>query len=237
MNESLIELFVDAARRYETEQFIESDPIQLPHGYKGREDVEVSAFVSAWMAYGSRRVFIPLLRRLHQSMDECGGPFKFVMNGAYLDRHKPEETLYRFFKWTDYAALMERLRTVYEKRGTLEAPQSELLQLFSGLVGIPKPDGTSASKRMNMFMRWMVRRESPVDFGLWRSIDPAELLIPLDTHVFQTAKHYNLTKRNAPDLKTAQEITAAMRTIWPLDPARGDFALYGLGLEGVFYNQ
>mgnify|MGYP003316733159 CR=1 FL=1 len=102
---------------------------------------------------------------------------------------------------------------------------------FDGTNGIPVPGSPSANKRLYMLLRWMVRKNSPVDFGIWNNILPDQLIIPLDTHVYQTAVKLGITNRRSADLKTATEITSAMAEIWPDDPARGDFALYGIGIN------
>ena len=225
-----------AADRYECPAFIDGDPVQFPHRYTGRDDIEVSAFISAWMAYGSRKVFLGVLDRLHKIMDAAGGPYRFVISESwrYLGH---EGCLYRFYKWTDFSMLCARLADVYSRMNSLEdlftegepleAGVLKLCGAFEGINGIPVPGSTSANKRLYMFLRWMVRRNSPVDFGIWTHVSPAKLLVPVDTHVFDTAKALGLTARSSADLKTSIEITGEMAKIWPDDPARGDFALYG----------
>ena len=227
---------IEAANRCECADFIPGDPVQFPHRYSGRMDIEVSAFISAWMAYGSRKVFLGVLDRLHKIMDAAGGPYRFVISESwrYLGH---EGCLYRFYKWADYSVLCERLTSVYSRMESLEnlfvpgQPLEKgvlnLCREFEGVNGIPVPGSTSANKRLYMFLRWMVRKGSPVDFGIWNNVTPAQLLVPVDTHVFDTAKALGLTARSSADLKTSIEITGEMAKIWPDDPARGDFALYG----------
>ena len=236
MKTETIQELINNAKRCECASFIEGDPVQFPHRYSSREDIEASALVSAWMAYGSRKVFLGVLDRLHKMMDTAGGPYRYVVSGAwrYLSH---EGCLYRFYKWADFRLLCERLADVYSRMDSLEnlfVPGEPLekgvLRLcreFEGVNGIPVPGSTSANKRLYMFLRWMVRKGSPVDFGIWTRITPAQLLVPVDTHVYAVAKSLGLTSRCSADLKTSMEITGQMAKIWPDDPARGDFALYG----------
>ena len=225
-----------AAQQYECPAFIDGDPVQFPHRYSERHDIEVSAFISAWMAYGSRKVFLGVLDRLHKMMDAAGGPYRYVISESwrYLGH---EGCLYRFYKWADFSLLCERLSIVYSRMDSLEdlfVPGESLekgvmnlCREFDGVNGIPVPGSTSANKRLYMFLRWMVRKGSPVDFGIWTHVTPAQLLVPVDTHVYAVAKSLGLTARSSADLKTSIEITGKMAEIWPDDPARGDFALYG----------
>lgn len=225
-----------AAEQYECPGFIDGDPVRFPHRYSERHDIETSAFISAWMAYGSRKVFLGVLDRLHKMMDTAGGPYRYVISESwrYLGH---EGCLYRFYKWADFSLLCERLANVYSRMDSLEnlfVPSEplergvlNLCREFEGVNGIPVPGSTSANKRLYMFLRWMVRKGSPVDFGIWTRIDPSRLLVPVDTHVYDTAKSMGLTSRSSADLKTSIEITGKMAEIWPDDPARGDFALYG----------
>ena len=224
------------ADKCECAAFIEGDPVQFPHRYDSDRDIEVSAFISAWMAYGSRKVFLGVLDRLHSMMDAAGGPYLYVITGAWrcLDA---DCCLYRFYKWTDFSMLCSRMADVYSRMESLEnlfMPGEPLekgvlnmCREFEGVNGIPVPGSSSANKRLYMFLRWMVRKGSPVDFGIWTRVSPAQLLVPVDTHVYATAKALGLTSRSSADLKTSIEITGQMAQIWPDDPARGDFALYG----------
>ena len=229
---------INAASRCECAAFIDGDPIQFPHRYGCPRDIEVSGFISAWMAYGSRKVFLGVLERLHSMMDGAGGPYSYIVSKAWRDSG-PEGgcCLYRFYKWADFRMLCERLCGLYSSMESLEClfnpgeplhkGVNRLCSAFDGVNGIPVPGSTSANKRLYMFLRWMVRRDSPVDFGIWTRISPAQLLIPVDTHVYSTARALGLTSRCSADLKTSVEITGQMAQIWPDDPARGDFALYG----------
>ena len=238
MKQEIKEELISAANRCECAAFIDGDPIQFPHRYSDVRDIEVSAFISAWMAYGSRKVFLGVLERLHSMMDAAGGPYSFIMSGAWRNTGQSVDScLYRFYKWGDFRMLCERLYGLYARIASLECMFNpgeplekgvfSLCSAFDGVNGIPVPGSTSANKRLYMFLRWMVRKNSPVDFGIWTRISPAQLLVPVDTHVYATAKALGLTSRSSADLKTSVEITGQMAQIWPDDPARGDFALYG----------
>lgn len=236
MDYNIISRLKTAADKYECPSFIEGDPIRLPHRYGNARDIEVSAFISAWMAYGSRKVFLEVLERLHRIMDGAGGPYRFVVSGSWRSL-KNEGGLYRFYKWADFIALCRRLADVYSRFESLEelfVPGEpldngvvRLCSEFEGVNGIPVAGSTSANKRLYMFLRWMVRKGSPVDFGIWNRVSPAQLLVPVDTHVYTVARSLGLTSRRSADIKTSIEITGKMAEIWPEDPARGDFALYG----------
>ncbi len=236
MDYNIISRLKTAADKYECPSFIEGDPIRFPHRYGKARDIEVSAFISAWMAYGSRKVFLEVLERLHRIMDGAGGPYRFVVSGSWRSL-KNEGCLYRFYKWADFIALCRRLADVYSRFESLEelfVPGEpldngvvRLCSEFEGVNGIPVAGSTSANKRLYMFLRWMVRKESPVDFGIWNRVSPTQLLVPVDTHVYTVARSLGLTSRRSADLKTSIEITGKMIEIWPEDPARGDFALYG----------
>lgn len=238
VRQEIIQELVNAADRCECAAFIDGDPIQFPHRYSAAMDIEVSAFISAWMAYGSRKVFLGILDSLHGMMDIAGGPYEFIISNAWESLgNKADNCLYRFYKWADFSMLCARLAYIYSRMDSLEnlfLPDEplekgvfNLCREFEGVNGIPVPGSTSANKRLYMFLRWMVRKESPVDFGIWTRISPVQLLVPVDTHVYATAKALGLTFRCSADLKTSIEITGQMAKIWPDDPARGDFALYG----------
>lgn len=243
----LIKRLEEAACRFETAGFIDSDPIQFPHRYSHAADIEASAFISAWMAYGSRKVFLGKLDMLHSIMDKFGGPAAFIRDftelkqQGYVDGICPSDCLYRFYKWADFDRLCRRMSDAVAGYGSIGGLFSNertfpenvelLLEYFDGVVGIPVPHSTSANKKLYMFLRWMVRRDSPVDFGIWDSLSPSDLIIPLDTHVYQQATSLGLTDRSSADLKCAMQITDSLRQVWPHDPVKGDFALYGMGIN------
>lgn len=236
--EGLKELLIRLAERYETKEFIKGDPIQFPHEVAKRggskRDIEISAILSSWFAYGNRKQFCSALQALHDLMRYK--PFEYLNSyrwGIFKDFN---ETMYRFYTYHDFYTLMERLEILYsrdafsfEDKPSKYHPISYLIACFHDIKGFPK-DGFSACKRLNMLLRWMARKDSPVDLGLW-DIKPSKLIIPVDTHVHRMALELGLTKRKQADMKTALEITDAMREIWLDDPAKGDFALFGYGVN------
>lgn len=236
--EGLKELLIRLADRYETEEFIKDDPIRFPHEVAKRggskRDIEISAILSSWLAYGRRPQFCLALQTLHELMDYK--PFKYLNSQKWKVFEDHHDTMYRLYTYHDFYALMERLEILYsrdafsfEDKLSKYHPISYLIGCFHDIKGFPKSN-FSACKRLNMLLRWMARKDSPVDLGLW-NIDPSKLIIPVDTHVHRMALDLGLTKRRQADMKTALEITDAMGEIWPKDPAKGDFALYGYGVN------
>ena len=237
----LKELLIRLAERYETEEFVKNDPIQFPHEVAkrggGRRDIEISAILSSWLAYGNRKQFCSALQALHELMDYK--PFEYLYSQSWRIFKDCDCSMYRFNTYHDFYALFDNLRIYYfdihkpyligEILRQSNDPLQKLIDLFDNIKGFPK-NAESACKRLNMLLRWMARKDSPVDLGLW-DIDPAKLIIPVDTHVHRMALDLVLTKRRQADMKTALEITDAMREIWPEDPAKGDFALFGYGIN------
>ena len=239
--EGLKELLIRLAERYETEEFVKNDPIQFPHEVAKRggskRDIEISAILSSWLAYGNRKQFCSLLQALHHLMGYK--PFEYLCSQSWRIFKDCDSTMYRFFTYHDFYTLFDNLRIyyfdIYKSHSIGEIlrqsndPLQKLIDMFDNIKGFPIND-KSACKRLNMLLRWMARKDSPVDLGLW-NIDPSKLIIPVDTHVHRMALDLGLTKRRQADMKTALEITDAMREIWPEDPAKGDFALFGYGVN------
>ncbi|MDR1006506.1 MAG: TIGR02757 family protein [Bacteroidales bacterium] len=239
-NITLEHLIKTASQQYNVKEFIEEDPIQFPHRYKKQTDIEISAFISAWLAYGNRKAFLKVLENIHILFELS--PTEFIINRNYASFQNNKDNLYRFYVKEDFYQLCECLRAIYVRSDTMEQDVRKMLKVldfngvlnyfflnFKNVKGIPK-DAKSACKRLCMFLRWMVRKDGIVDFGIWSVISPQELIIPLDTHVFNTAKHLGIINSNSANLKTAHQITDYLRRIFPSDPCLGDFALYGLGI-------
>ena len=239
--QELKELLIRLADRYETEEFIKDDPIRFPHEVAKRggsvKDIEISAILSSWLAYGNRKQFCSVLQVLHELMGYK--PYEYLNSHSWRIFKDCDRNMYRFYTYHDLDMLFDNLRSYYlhiYKGFTIgeivecsNDPLQELIDMFDDIKGFPK-DKKSACKRLNMLLRWMARQDSPVDLGLW-NIDPSKLIIPVDTHVHRMALDLGLTKRRQADMKTALEITDAMREIWPEDPAKGDFALFGYGVN------
>ena len=242
MNKQIIQKLRSWADQYETLAFISSDPVQFPHSLydckASIQDIEISAFVTSWLAYGNRKQIIAKAEQLHLLMQ--WQPLEYIRSKRWAVFLSDDRTLYRFYKWSDFASLCQRLESVYrvESRSmgqviteTEKSPLCAIIDLFQGVKGIPKTDD-SACKRLCMFLRWMVRDNSPVDMGCWSDIiSKRNLLIPLDTHVHSMALLLGLTKRKQEDMVTAIEITEKFRQVFPDDPSKGDFALFGYGIN------
>ena len=235
------DLLIRLADQYETKDFIKDDPIRFPHEVAKRggskRDIEISAILSSWLAYGNRKQFCSVLQALHELMDYK--PFEYLYSQSWRIFKDCDSAMYRPKTYHDLYALFDNLDSYYFDihkpyliGGVLSYnsnPLQKLIDMFDNVNGFPK-NSKSACKRLNMLLRWMARKDSPVDLGLW-DIDPSKLIIPLDTHVHRMALELGLTKRKQADMKTALEITDAMREIWPEDPAKGDFALFGYGVN------
>jgi uncharacterized protein (TIGR02757 family) len=238
-NELAIEIR-EWADKYETADFISSDPVQFPRRYSGR-DAEVSGFITSWLSFGNRKAIIGAAERMDREFG--GSPYGWLMDRQYVKYKGNMKKVYRFLSYYDLYNFCSRLKSLYMGFETMEdmvltspkrPPVTKLAYLFSGINGIPVcVEGGLACKRLSMFLRWMVRKDSPVDLGIWQRVDPKDLIIPLDVHVHNVALELGLTSRKRVDMKAAMEVTEAMRQIFPDDPARGDFALFGYGIEKI----
>lgn len=238
------------AEQYETADFINADPVQIPHRYDSRVNIEISAFVTAWIAWGNRKQIIKKADFIDREIFK-GEPYHYIVGNTVERGNRPEweqykgstDCLYRTFTFGDFHDLCARLYDVYTSAENMEAAIKKahetngetalatLQSLFGSVNGIPDFETQSACKRLCLFLRWMCRKGSPVDFGLWDVCDPRNLIIPLDTHVHKQAIRLGLTKRQTPDLCTAIEITDRFAEIFPDDPTKGDFALFGYGVN------
>lgn len=229
---------------------IATDPIRFPRRYTSVGDIEVAAWVSASLAFGRVSAFGPVLERIFAVADSHGGPAEFVASWDIRREHELAGIYYRWHPNRDILALLRlvgAVRNTYGSLGVLftSGPMEQSLgrvisavrALVPGDVSthfrtfLVHPDDGSACKRWNMLLRWMVRREAP-DLGIWTHLDPADLVIPLDTHVFRVARFLGLTERNAPGWAAAREITTSLAQFSPRDPVRYDFALAHLGISG-----
>lgn len=242
---------------------IRNDPLELPHRYADARDIEVSALLSACLAYGRVDLFKPKLEGLLREMGSSPARFVSVLDveGA---RALLSGFVYRFNVGTDLAVLLLGMGRALRERGSLESAFVAHLRargtLHGGLEGflgelravpmaplrkalgpeqglahlLPSPLGPGAAKRLNLFLRWMVRPAAEgVDFGLWTQVEPARLIIPLDTHIHRISRHLGLTRRNDVSWRTAEEITASLRRLDPADPVKYDFALCHYGMSGA----
>ena len=241
-------LLVSLADRYETTDFIEGDPSVFMHRVKGDANREATAFVASALSFGSRPQF---LRRVDELLDLAGGDMDgWIRTGAFAREFAADDSrcFYRFFTRSSMSRFFEAYRRLMDAFGTLggyvrkEADGDAykavvaICRWFADHDGggvIPK-DATSACKRVCMFLRWMVRKDSPVDLGLWADIiDCRTLIVPLDTHVVQEAMKLGLLNSPCASMSAARRLTAVLAEAFPEDPCRGDFALFGYGVDGA----
>ena len=237
-------LLRDLAARYERPQFIEGDPSFFMHQVEGAANVEATAFVASAMSFGSRAAFMP---KIAQMLDMAHGDMDgWIRRGAF-GRAFPEgskEPFYRFFDkgamnsfFTAYRDLMRECGTLgeYVRAGGSHDALSAVKRICAAFgrkcPAVPN-DAKSACKRVCMFLRWMARDGSPVDVGLWSGFIRREsLIVPLDTHVMQEAARLGLMKLSSASMSSALRLTAKLAEIFPGDPCRGDFALFGYGVD------
>lgn len=218
-------------RTYNDPKYFEEDPIAFPRIFAARfkggkaslQDVETAAVFAAHFAWGRRAMIVRDCNRFFDFMQ--WEPASYVFSGQWKDS---QESIHRTVKWADTARICASLREIFRVDGTLEGLGTEGIRRH---VFGQKDDPKAANKKINMMRRWMVRRDGLVDLGLWTHTDPSELIMPLDVHVYDEAVVLGLTSRKPKDITTALEITDAFREIWPDDPCRGDFALFGYGVS------
>lgn len=252
MNQEQIKELLDReAERYNRPAFIGDDPISIPHLFSTKQDIEIMGFFAATLAWGQRKTIIAKCRELSQRMyDE---PFRFVTQSSENERKQLLGFKHRTFNDTDLLYFVEFLRAHYHTHQSLEdaflpggafTSMEESLTAFENLFfdsplapartrkHIATPARKSACKRLNMFLRWMVRKDDRgVDFGIWDRIPPKELICPIDVHVERTARKLGLVSRPQPDWRMALELTENLRVFDAGDPVKYDFALFGLSVE------
>lgn len=231
-------------KQYETIDFIKDDPIQIPHRFKCEEDITISAFITSCFAYGNRKVFITKLNELFNNIDNQ--PYNYIVN---FDPKKLQNFNYRFSKDVDVICFFKKIHELYKNRkslkelfrqnykGDMQATMQAICDYFycdTNLTQgychlIPNPKKGCAMKRMNMFLRWMVRKP-PVDFGIWDFIPTSELVIPFDTHVARMSRKLGLLERKSNDFKAVKELTDNLKLFDNTDPIKYDFALFGYGV-------
>jgi uncharacterized protein (TIGR02757 family) len=234
---------------YNHPKFIESDPIQIPHQFSKKEDIEISAFLSATIAWGNRKSIINNANKMMDLLDHA--PFEFVTQHQESDLVRLESFVHRTFNGEDFIQFVKSLQHIYKNHDGLEAAfakyaktdslQYSIHQFKNTFFEIPHLERTkkhvsdplknSAAKRINMFLRWMVRNDNNgVDFGIWTSLLPSQLSCPLDVHSGNVARKLGLLKRKQNDGRALAELDTALRRLDPKDPVKYDFALFGLGV-------
>jgi uncharacterized protein (TIGR02757 family) len=223
--------------------FIAHDPVQFPRRFKKRADIEIAAFLAATIAWGRRDLILRSAQRMFALMEP--NPSTFVMAGEYngLNHHSRGLCIHRTFFDDDLKYFCKGFKSCYTKYGNLEKLFAAAGDIWQGISlfreemaaanggrytkHIANPGANSACKRINLALRWLVRK-GPVDLGLWKSITPAALYIPLDVHVARTARKIGLLKRKTNDKKAVIELTEKLREFCPEDPVKYDFALFGI---------
>lgn len=243
----------DLANKYETSAFIEKDPSQFLNWYSKSgniADIECAAFIAAMLAFGNRSQFIPKIKTILELADSTSGSITvWLLAGAPEFGEQTHGKFYRFYSYEDMRVLFSEIADVLRESGSLgeyfrekyeeSTSQSAVGLHLSDIISVAFPNArivpkgrNSANKRIHMFLRWMVRTDSPVDLGLWTWYSPADLLIPLDVHVMQEGVNLGLLPANArATRKTAEKLTAELEKVFPGDPTRADFALFGLGVD------
>lgn len=249
MKKAELKEFLDLkAEQYNNANFIATDPIQIPHQFSLKEDIEISGFLTASIAWGNRKSIINNAKRLMVMMDNA--PYDFVMNHQKLDLDGMTSFVHRTFNSEDCIQFVQSLKHVYLHHGGLEnvfsthaekdslqTSISEFKKIFFEIKHptrttkhISDPLKNSAAKRINMFLRWMVRNDRKgVDFGIWNHIKPSQLSCPLDVHTGNIARKLSLLRRKKNDAKALIELDKSLRKFDPKDPVKYDFALFGLG--------
>ncbi|MCR9182230.1 MAG: TIGR02757 family protein [Flavobacteriaceae bacterium] len=250
MKQSELKEFLDEkAFQYNAPQFITSDPIQIPHRFTAKEDIEISAFLIATIAWGNRISIIKSGNRLIELLGN--NPYDFILNHSEKELATLENFVHRTFNGTDLKFFIQSLKNIYTNHkgledvfrrnaneDSLQPAIHEFKKVFFSiphqkrtLKHISDPLKNSAAKRINMFLRWMVRQDNAgVDFGIWKSLSPALLSCPLDVHSGNVARKLGLLSRKQNDAKAVYELDTSLRKLDSVDPAKYDFALFGLGV-------
>jgi uncharacterized protein (TIGR02757 family) len=247
-NIKLIDFLNSKVDQYNQPSFIKDDPICIPHLFTKKQDIEIAGFFAAIFAWGNRTTIINKSKELMQLMHMQ--PFDFVLHHSDDDLKKLLHFKHRTFNTTDLLYFIEFFKFHYSTNKSLETAftkwgntAEEMLigfhHYFFSLEHVPNrtqkhvstPYKNSSCKRLNMYLRWMVRKDSNgVDFGIWKNISPSQLICPIDVHVARVAKRFSLIQRKQIDWQTAIELTNYLRTLDVQDPVKYDFALFALGV-------
>ncbi|HNP19936.1 MAG TPA: TIGR02757 family protein [Fulvivirga sp.] len=253
-NHQLEDFLNSKVDQYNRPDFIKNDPIVIPHGFSLQQDIEIAGFWAAVLAWGQRITIINKCKELFLAMDNA--PYDFMLNHKESDLKRFISFKHRTFNATDTLYFIEFFKNYYTHHRSLETAflfDSEDKNVENGLVNfhntffdsptapartkkhVATPERKSACKRINMFLRWMVREDNKgVDFGLWKNIKPAQLICPCDLHVDRVARKLGLITRKQTDWITAVELTENLKKFDANDPVKYDFALFGLGIEEKF---
>lgn len=240
---------------YHNEDFIKKDPISVPHRFTKLQDIEIAAFFAAILAWGNRTTIINKTNEILSLMDNA--PHDFVLHHQESDLKRFQHFVHRTFNATDLLYTIAFFHNHYQQNNSLQTAFTQHIHdknatIQQALTGfhhyffsfphapertrkhIATPARKSACKRLNMFLRWMVRQNSPVDFGLWTELSTADLICPLDTHVGDVSRRLGILQRPQNDWQAAQELTAQLKQFDETDPVKYDYALFALGAEERF---
>ena len=236
--------------KYNCIDFIPTDPVQIPHQFTEQYDIEISAFLTATISWGQRKTIINSAQRLMQFMGNQ--PYEFVMNAGSDELELLRQFKHRTFNGTDFSYFIYSLKNIYthygglgelfeksfHSAGNIKEVLISFRKIFTGLSipsrtqkHISDVEKNASAKRLNLFIRWMVRKDRHgVDFGIWQNIPASALFIPLDLHAGNVARALGLLKREQNDWKAVEELTYELRKFDPMDPVKYDYALFGLGI-------
>lgn len=254
MNKTDLKEFLDnKAEQYNNPKFIESDPIQIPHQFSKKEDIEIAGFLTATIAWGKRQMIINNAIKMMEIMGNS--PYDFVLNYSKKELKSANNFVHRTFNGVDFQLFIKSLKNIYQNHKGLEGlfslfPDEEnnkqtIHNFKKVFFEIPHQNRTtkhvsdpmkgSASKRINMFLRWMIRQDNAgVDFGIWKDIPMSKLSCPLDVHSGNVARKLGLLSRKQNDWKALEELDSSLRKLDSKDPTKYDFALFGLGVFEKF---
>jgi uncharacterized protein (TIGR02757 family) len=244
----------DKYLQYNTPSFIDCDPISIPHGFSESRDREIAGFLTAAIAWGRRDLILRSSRMMLELMDNR--PYEFIVDANEVELLRFSRFVHRTFNGADCIYFMKGLRHIYSRyanmedvivqgmqaTGSVREGLAHLRRIFFSLPHLTRNEkhfadvtGGAAGKRLNMFLRWMIRNDNRgVDFGIWKKIDSSALFIPLDLHSGNTARRLGILTRKMNDWKAVEELTAILREFDPADPVKYDFALFGLGVNEKF---
>jgi len=247
----LKEFLDEKVELYNRPAFIEPDPISIPHRYTEKGDIEIAGFLAATIAWGNRKMILKSSVRMMEILEDS--PYEFIVNSSDCELDQAIRFVHRTFNSLDLAYFLQALRHIYRNKGGLEkifethktsdSLQPAIHELHRIFFELPHEKRTerhvsdpfkgSAEKKINMYLRWMIRKDNKgVDFGIWDSISPSLLSCPLDVHSGNVARKLGLLKRKQNDSKAVEELDAALRSLDKEDPVKYDFALFGLGVSG-----
>lgn len=249
--QELYKLLEEKVQKYNSQKFIEDDPISIPHQFEQKEDIEISGFLIAIIAWGQRKTILNNGEKLLQIMEYS--PFDFIVNHTDNDLKTAKKFVHRTFNGIDLCYFLGQLQRIYKVEGGLETAfcnsksitvKDKIAQFKAQFFQAPyerrttkhlaDPNKGSTSKRLNMYLRWMIRKDNAgVDFGIWKGIKPKDLMLPLDVHTGNVSRQLGLLTRKQNDWRAVEEVTENLRQFDPNDPVKYDFALFGMGVNGT----